>query len=250
MSFPSVDSEVTAEAGFPATHWSVVLAAAHSGSLQAEQALADLCAAYWYPVYAFVRRRGYSAPDAEDLTQEFFARLLKKELLCGLKREGGKFRSYLLTCVKCFLANEWHHEQAQKRGGGRTVISIDDTAETRYQGELIAHATPETLFERQWAMTLLNRVLVGLREEYLAAGKQELFDRLQSWLPGAGSRLSYGEAGAGLQMNEAAVRMAVHRLRRRYGELLRAEIAASVSSPAEINEEIHHLIAAIGQPGA
>ncbi len=224
-----------------------MLVAAEGGSAQAEEALAKLCAAYWYPLYAFLRRRGHPAPDAEDLIQEFFARLLDKQLLCGLKPEGGKFRSYLLTCLNCFLANEWHHHHTLKRGGGKIAVSIDDAAESRYLHELVEHATPESLFEQKWAWTVLGRVLARLREEYARTAKPEIFECLRGWLPGAESGLSYTEAAAALQMNETAVRMAVHRLRRRYGELLRAEIALTVSSPAEIDEEIRCLRAAIGQ---
>ena len=231
---------------FPSTHWSVVLSAAAGGAPHAEDALARLCKAYWYPLYVFLRRRGCSPEESEDLTQEFFSRLVHKEFLAGLTQEGGKFRSFLLTALTRFVANEWSRERAQKRGGGKAVISIDADAETRYGRELADHVTPQTLFERRWALTVLDRVLARLRQEYSAAGKQELFSRLEGCLPGAQSPVAYAEAGAALDIKEATLRMAALRLRRRYGQLLRAEIAATVSSPTEIDEEIRYLIRVVG----
>lgn len=233
---------------FPPTHWSLVLAAAGAGAPQASRALAELCEAYWSPLYCFLRRQGYSPEEAEDLTQEFLSRLVHKEVLAGLTQEGGKFRSFLLTVLKRFLANEWHHQHAQKRGGGQEVISIDARVEAGYQQELIDHATPETVFERQWAFTVLNRVMNQLREEYGRAGKGDLFARLQSCLPGTQSQAVPAPAGRGLKMSDAALRMAAYRLRRRYGQLLRAEIATTVASPAEIDEEIQHLIQVTSRP--
>src|SRR5438034_399184 len=159
---------------FQTTHWTVVLAAGLKDGSESAAALQKLCTAYWYPLYAFIRRRGYSVEEAEDLTQEFFARLLEKELLAGVTREGGRFRSFLLTVLKRFLANQWNREHAQKRHGGKPVLSIDDTAEVRYQRELTEHATPESLFERQWASTVLDQVLVRLRQEHIDAGKNAL----------------------------------------------------------------------------
>jgi RNA polymerase sigma factor (sigma-70 family) len=229
---------------FPATHWSVILQAAQGGSATADASLAKLCEDYWYPIYAFLRHRGHKPEEAEDLTHGFFDRLLHKDVLAGLTAEGGRFRSFLLTALKRFLVNEWHREHAQKRGGTQVTISFDDAVESRYQQELVDHATPEAIFEQQWALTVLDRVFTRLREEYASAGKSELFSHLQGCLPGAGEELSYAEAGAALQMSEAALRMSAHRLRRRYGELLRAEITQTVSNPDEVDEEIHHLIAA------
>jgi RNA polymerase sigma factor (sigma-70 family) len=233
-------------AGFPATHWSLVLRAVGSGSREGEAALAKLCEAYWPPLYAFVRHKGYSSPEAEDLTQEFFARLIRKEVLLDLDREGGKFRSFLLTALKRFLANEWHRENAQKRGGGQCLIQINEAAEALFLGMAVDHETPESLFEQHWALTVLDMVLARLRREYAAAGKEQTFSQLQGCLPGAQEELSYAAAGAALKLSESGVRMAALRLRRRYGELLRAEVAVTVSSPAEIEEELRHLIKVAG----
>ncbi len=233
---------------FQTTHWTVVLTAGLKESAESSSALQKLCSAYWYPLYAFIRRRGYPVEEAEDLTQDFFTRLIEKEILADVTREGGRFRSFLLTLLKRFLANEWNRDHAQKRSGGKPVFSIDDTAEARYESELSERATPETLFERQWAAAVLDQVLVRLREEYAAGGKQALFEQLQNCLPGAQSEIPYAVIAASFGMKESAVRMAAHRLRRRYGELLRAEIAVTVSKPEEINEEIGYLIALIGGP--
>lgn len=248
MSRPDdVSTELHRGGTFPSTHWSLVLVAAQGESRDADQALASLCQAYWHPLYAFARKRGSTPQEAEDLTQEFFLRLVRKDLLHGLTRDGGKFRSFLLTALKRFLVNEWQHNRAQKRGGGKPVVSIDESAELRVRDLLVDHHTPETVFEHQWALTVLERALDQLRDEYTRAGKSEVFARLQHCLPGAQERIAYAEVGAALHLNEAAARMAAHRLRRRYGELLRAEIAATVSSPEEVDEEIRHMIEVTGQ---
>src|SRR5713226_9262163 len=196
---------------FQTTHWTVVLAAGLKDNPESSDALQKLCAAYWCPLYAFIRRRGYTVEEAEDLTQEFFARLLEKDLLADVTREGGRFRSFLLTVLKRFLANEWNREHAQKRSGGKPRLPIDGTAEARYQRELTEHATPETLFERQWAAAVLDQVLVRLREEYTAGGKKALFEQLQNCLPGAQSEIPYAQIAAVSGMKEPAVRMAAHR---------------------------------------
>lgn len=233
---------------FATTHWSVVLAAGHGGSSAASEALEKLCRTYWYPLYAYVRRRGSDVHEAEDLTQEFFARLLDKNSLAGIKREGGKFRSFLLTALKHFLINEWQQRQTAKRGGGKPIISLDELdAEKRYQFEPADSATPELLFERRWAATVLDQVMRRLRERYTADGQAELFEALQSCLTGAKQTLAYAKLAAKLSTTESAVKMAVHRLRKRYGECLRAEIALTVNSPAEVEEEIRCLIAAAGK---
>jgi RNA polymerase sigma factor (sigma-70 family) len=232
--------------GFPPTRWSIVLHAARSGSPEADSALANLCEAYWYPLYAFLRHQGRLPAEAEDLTQEFLTRLVHKHYLEGVTREGGKFRSFLLTALKRFLVNEREREHAQKRGGGQTLSSIDVAAEQRYQKELVDHATPEALFERQWAFTVMDRVLERLENEYTRAGKQALLDRLHGCLPGADGELSYVQAAVALGIKESSVRMAALRLRRRYGQLLREEIAQTVASPKEIEEEIRHLIEVAG----
>ena len=233
---------------FATTHWSVVLAAGQHGSAAAEEALEKLCRTYWYPLYAYIRRRGSNVHEAEDLTQEFFARLLDKNSLADIRREGGKFRSFLLTALKHFLINEWQQRQAAKRGGGKPIISLDELdAEKRYQFEPADIATPELLFERRWAATVLDQVLRRLRARYAADGQTELFEALQPCLTGAEKAPAYSELATRLDTTESAVKMAVHRLRKRYGECLREEIALTVNSPAEIEDEIRCLIAAAGQ---
>jgi RNA polymerase sigma factor (sigma-70 family) len=229
--------------GFPVTQWSMVLAAAHDDGTGGEQALAKLYSAYRYPLYAFARRRGHSSHEAEDLTQEFFARLLQKDMLCSLKRDGGKFRSYLLATFKCFLANEWHKAHAQKRGGKQTVISLDEEqAEDRYRREPSHNVTPEKLFMRSWAFTVIDTAIRQLRVEYTAEGKAAIFEALHDRLIGAEDSEAYAELAARLTMQAGAVRMCVLRLRRRFGELLRAQVAATVDNPAEIEEELRFLI--------
>jgi RNA polymerase sigma-70 factor (ECF subfamily) len=233
-------------AGFHTTHWSMVLAATNGASPRTEEALGEFCSTYWYPLYAFIRRRGYPAEEAEDLTQEFFARLCDKQLLGTLSPAKGKFRSYLLTTLKFFLANEWHRGQAQKRGGGKIILPIDEMTESRYQAELVEKDTPERLFDRQWAWTVLDRVLERIRKEHVAGGKAALFERLRGCLPGADNHHDYATIAAELQMTESSVRMAVYRMRQRYGYLLREEIATTVSTEEEIDEELNHLIEVLG----
>ena len=239
---PSTSSHV---ADFRTTHWNVVLTAAQKGSPSADEALAKLCKVYWYPLYAFIRRLGHTSHEAEDLTQEFFARLLDKNFLAGIKVEGGRFRSYLLTTLKHFLANEWNRAQTQKRGGGKIFFSLDEQdAETRYEFEPTDNVTPESIFERRWALTLLEQVMNRLAEEYMAEGKAKQFERLQIFLSGDKRSIPYVQTAADLGMSEGAVKVAVHRMRKRYGGLLRAEIAQTVASQGEIEEEIRYLIAA------
>lgn len=231
---------------FPPTHWSVILSAAQRGSPEADVALARLCEGYWYPLYAFLRRRGSSPEQAEDLTQGYFDMLMRREVLAGLTMDGGRFRSFLLTTLKRFLANEWHREHAQKRGGGLVLRPLSAEAEDRFRFEPVDHATPETEYERQWAWTVLDRVGARVREEYSAAGKAGRFGRLEPALPGTAGEVDYAAAAAVLQTTEPALRMAAVRLRRRYGEMLRAEIAQTVTNPSEVDEEIRHLINVIG----
>ena len=231
---------------FTTTHWSVVLAARHSDPEQAKAALEQLCKRYWYPLYAFLRRRGHSPPEAEDLTQSFFAHLLSKEALTRVERSKGLFRTFLLTSLVNFLHDERDRQQALKRGGGQRIISWDEmSAEEMYQHEPAGELTPEKLFERRWALTLIEQVLACLRQEYQAAGKEELFKQLEPCLTGGVSSGFYDEAAARLHMNAGAVRVALHRLRRRLGELLQSEIAHTVNRPEEIKEEIRHLFAAL-----
>ena len=228
---------------FEPTQWSIVLAAGKDQP-EARGALEHLCSTYWYPLYAFVRRQRYGPQDAQDLTQEFFARLLEKQWLADVDRSKGRFRSFLLAAMKHFLANEWDHARAQKRGGGRVPISLDAmTAESRYAMEPAALETPERVFERRWALTLLDRVLNHLRDEFAKAGKLAVFDELKSAL--AGDKTPYSEIGARLGMSEGAVKVAVHRLRGRYRDLIRAEVAQTVDSEAEIEDELRSLMSAL-----
>lgn len=232
-------------AGFAPTRWTVVLAAGRQGaSEQAAEALAELCRTYWYPLYAYIRRRGHTTHAAEDLTQEFFARLLAQDFLAGVAREKGKFRSFLLAALKHFLANEWDRAQSQKRGGGRRLIPLDAlSAESRYRQEPADTLTPEKLFERQWAATLLEQTLARLQAEFAAEGKLTQFEALKGYLTTDAPSSSYADVGEKLALSAGAVKVAVHRLRRRYRELLRSEIAQTVADPADVDEEIRHLLA-------
>ncbi|HEV7406383.1 MAG TPA: sigma factor [Chthoniobacteraceae bacterium] len=229
--------------GFATTRWSIVLAAG-ANDTQAGKALGELCRLYWYPLYAFVRRQGQDAHAAQDLTQEFFARLIEKEWLGEVARERGRFRSWLLASMRHFLANEWNKERTQKRGGGALVVSLDETdAEGRYLHEPAAVTDAAQLFDRRWAMTLLDGVLARLQGEMQAAGKAAQFDALKAALLGGAP--DYRALAAGLRMSEGAARVAVHRLRERYRELLRAAVAETVESPAEIEGELQYLFAAL-----
>ena len=234
-------------AGFAATRWTLVLAASRGcATPRAAEAMAELCRVYWYPLYAYVRRRGHDTHEAEDLTQEFFLRLLAKDSLASVDREKGKFRAFLLASLKNFLANQWDRRQAKKRGGGQTVLPLDTLdAESRYRLEPSHNLTPERLFERQWAMTVLDQVLARLQAEFAAGGKQTLFDRLKQFLTAARGSVGYAPIAAELNMSEGAVKVAVHRLRRRYRELLRDEIAQTVANPEEIDEEIRYLLSCL-----
>jgi RNA polymerase sigma-70 factor (ECF subfamily) len=233
-------------AAFTTTHWSVVLEAARGDSSQAAEALAQLCRTYWYPLYAYVRRKGYDPHDAEDLTQEFFLRLLEKKYLTVVDRNKGKFRSFLLKSFNHFLHKEWRDAHTHKRGGRLQFLSLDDAAEQRYLLELTHDMTAERLFDRRWAMTVLDTVMERLREECAASGKAQLFDHLKGALSGDKSQPGYAEVGASLNMTEGAVKTAMHRLRQRYAELLRAEVANTVASQEQVEEELRELIAALG----
>jgi RNA polymerase sigma factor (sigma-70 family) len=231
---------------FMTTHWSVVLAAADASSPDCDRALATLCKTYWYPLYAFVRRQGHAAHEAEDLTQEFFARILEKQYLDGVGPEKGRFRTFLLVCLRRFLANEWDRQRALKRGGGRAPLSIDFAdADARYRLEPAHELTAERLFERRWALTLLEQVLAGLAAEMRRSGKGELFDALKVYLAASTSAPPHADVAGRLNMTEGAVKVAVHRLRGRYRQLLREEIAKTVGDEAEVEEEIGRLFAAL-----
>ena len=215
-------------------------------SPEADRALATLCEMYWYPLYAFVRRQGYSSHDAQDLTQGFFARLLQRDDLKGLDPRKGKFRAFLLASLKHFIANEWDRTQTQKRGGGQTIIHLDaKTAEERYALEPVDEMTPERLYERRWADTILQQVFTRLRLESDAAGKSQRFDELRPFLMDEPSADSYAEAANRLGMTESAVKSAAHRMRQRVGELLREEIGHTVADSREIDGEIRCLLAAL-----
>jgi len=247
MSSSSTAAPPASDAWFVTTHWSVVLSAREKESPQSAAALETLCRTYWYPLYAFSRRQGRAPHDAQDLTQGFFARLLQKDYLQAAAREKGKFRTFLLVAFKRFLANEWDREHAQKRGGFTPVVSIDqELAESRFAAEPAHNVQPDVLFDRQWAMTLLDQTMRQLQEEYVASGRAKLFEYLQSCLAREESALPYAEIAARLNLTEPAVKMSVQRLRARYREILRAEIAHTVSGPEEIEEEIRHLFASFG----
>ncbi len=236
----------TSRGEFAATRWSIVLAAAGRTSRDAQAALAKLCETYWYPLYAYIRRQGGDAHAAQDLTQGFFARVLEKDFLETVDPARGKFRSFLLACLKHFLSNERDRQRAIKRGGGRATISIDGaTAEERYALEPADHLTAERLFERRWAMTLLDQTLATLQAEHEARGKAEMFNRLKVHLLGLPSTAGYAAAAQALNMTEAAIKKTVQRLRQRYKELLREQIAQTVATPAQVDEEIRDLSKAI-----
>jgi RNA polymerase sigma-70 factor (ECF subfamily) len=227
---------------FAPTRWTVVLAAGQGKDAEAQAALAHLCESYWFPLYAFVRRRGHSPEDAQDLTQEFFAQLLAHNWVAGADRQKGRFRTFLLMVLKRFLAKEWDKVKALKRGGQARVVPFRfDTAETRYAQEPADTRTPEQMFEKQWALTLLQNVLQQLRRAYAQDGKGEWFARLEPTLIGSREGQPYAALAAELGMTEGAVKVAAHRLRERYRECLKEEIAQTVASPGEVNEELGHL---------
>ncbi len=235
-----------APGAFSTTHWSVVLKAGHDSSPDAAQALERLCRTYWYPLYVVVRRRGYSPEDAQDLTQEFFARFLEHKYVALADKSRGKFRTFLLRSLEHFLINEWNKATAVKRGGARQVIAWnEEDAENRYLLERADDAAPDKIFEKRWAMSLLNEVMGRLREEYSEPGRRQLFDSLKVSVWGEPTDTSYQEIGAKLGMAEGALKVAAHRLRQRYRELLRTEVARTVSSAAEVDEELRHLAAVL-----
>jgi RNA polymerase sigma-70 factor (ECF subfamily) len=233
-------------AAFVTTHWSVVLAAREGNSAAAQVALAELCETYWYAIYAYVRRRGHMPENAADLTQGFFARFLQKNFLGDLTPGTGRFRSFLLACCQHFLANEWDKVQTLKRGAGKTLLSLDDdSAEDRYKFEPVDHMTPEIMYDRRWACTVLEQVLDQLRDDFAKSERAELFDEIKVFLSPDQAGSSYAEVGLRTGLKESAVKVAVHRMRRRYGELLRAEIAKTVADPHDVQDEVRHLIAVL-----
>jgi len=231
---------------FTTTHWSVVLRAGETNSPGAAQALNQLCRAYWYPLYAFVRRKGHSPHDAQDLTQAFFARLLEKNYVAQADRERGRFRTYLLAALTHFLADEWDKARRLKRGGDRKIISFDAaSAEERYRSEPVDQLDAAKLYERRWVTTLFDQVLARLEEEFCDSGKRELFDCLKSSLLAEDSVSSYAQLGARLGLTESAIKQAVHRMRLRYRELFREEIAQTVAGPGEVEDELKHVFAVL-----
>jgi RNA polymerase sigma factor (sigma-70 family) len=228
---------------FATTHWSVVLEAGDESSPQADAALARLCQTYWLPVYAFVRKRGNSPEQAQDLTQAFFANFLEKQHVTKVNRERGRFRSFLMTSVENFLRNENDRAQAQKRGGGRQLLSLDEQdAEARYLCEPTTETDPAKAFEQRWAATLLNMVLKRLQTEFGTAGRSELFEALQAHLLGDADSTPYPELAERFGITLANVKVTAHRLRQRYRELLREEIAHTVALPSQIDDEIRYLM--------
>jgi RNA polymerase sigma factor (sigma-70 family) len=231
---------------FATTHWSVVLAAGRADSPAAAKALEVLCQTYWYPLYAFVRRQGHGAHDAEDLIQEFFARFLAKEYFGRADPALGRLRNFLLACLKHFLSEQWRQAGRLKRGGGKSLVSWDSlTAEERYRSEPVDPLTPERVFDWRWALTLLEQTLTRLGQEQSAAGKDDVFAHLKEYLWGEASGTGYVEVAARLGLTEGALKVTVHRLRQRYRELLRAEVAQTVATVHEVDEELRYLVSVI-----
>lgn len=232
---------------FGSTRWSLVLAAAGQSSPNSTEALATLCRIYWYPLYAYVRRRVGDIHEAQDLTQSFFVRLLDKEYLALADPARGRFRAFLLASMKNFLVNEWNKAKAQKRSAAAPLVPLDfELGETRYRLEPADRLTPERLYEKQWALALLEHVLDRLHAEFAQAGKERQFEKLKDFIAIQATEITYAEVAPELGMSPGAVKVAVHRLRRRYRDLLREEIAQTVASPAEVDEEIQGLFASLG----
>jgi RNA polymerase sigma factor (sigma-70 family) len=239
-------SEPPRRPAFVTTHWSVVVTAGRSDTPRAQEALEKLCQAYWYPLYAYVRRRGHSVEDAQDSTQEFFSRLLAGNWVGDADRAKGRFRSFLLTALNRFLANEWDHARAKKRGGGEVAVPLDAAlAESRYCADTTSALEPDRLYDRQWAMTLLDRALARLEAEQQRTGKAEEFAVLSPALTAERGDIPYATMAEKLGLSDTATRMAVHRLRKRFREVFREEITQTVAEPGEVEEEIRHLLAAL-----
>lgn len=239
---------------FAGTRWSVVVKARSKDLSMARKALSELCSIYWYPLYAFARRSGCNHHEAEDITQGLFLHLISKDGLSSVDPRKGKFRSFLLIAMKHFMANEWHRSQAQKRGGGKTIVSIDMGAgEGRYESEPVDVVTPESLYDRGWAMTVLQTCVDDMEEEYCAKGKREAFNLLKDRIIGETGSEPYSVLAEKLNMTEGNVKVSIHRLRRRFGEILRDHVAQTVESAADVDEELRYLISCFGgalQPGS
>lgn len=231
---------------FATTHWSVVLQAGQTPSPLSQAALEKLCRAYWFPLYTFIRRQGHAPEEAQDLTQAFFAHLLETESFTRADPHKGRFRSFLLGALKHFLVNEWQRARRLKRGGGCAFLSLDETdAETRLAAEPADDLTPEAVYERRWAEAVLAQVLDRLREEFAASGQGDRFEALKVFLLAGQEPASYADVARQLGLGETAVKSAIYRLRQRYGELIRAEIAHTVASAAEVEDELRHLLAVL-----
>ena len=232
---------------FVTTHWSLVLRAGQGDEVSAHEALGELCQNYWSPLYSFIRWQGHAPHAAEDLTQAFFARLLEKNYVADARQERGKFRTFLLMALKRFLANEWVREHAQKRGGFHQTVEIDQAlGEANLAAELKQELSPEVRFERQWATTLLDRTMARLHEEYVDTGRAKLFEHLSACLAREESAGTYADIARELNLSEGSVKQAGYRLRARYREILRGEIAKTVSSPQEIDDELRCLFTCFG----
>ena len=243
----SRDHHTPALGNFKTTHWSLVLTAAHRDAPERTAALNALCQTYWYPLYAFVRRRGYDIHEAQDLTQSFFAHLVKAEILQSVAQQKGKFRSFLLASLKNLLANEWNRAHTIKRGGEFSIISWNtESGEDRYCREPSHDATPEKLFERSWALTLIQTVFEKLKKEYLDIGKGQLFEAIQASLSEGEGAETYGGIAAKLNLTEGAVKMSVLRMRRRFGYLLRVELAQTLADAGEVEAELRYLVSCLG----
>jgi RNA polymerase sigma factor (sigma-70 family) len=231
---------------FPTTRWTLVVAAGDPQRKEARSALVDLCENYWYPLYAYLRRRGYSAEEAQDLTQEFFVRVLEGRYLDRADPGKGRFRSFILTSLKFFVADEGDRQRARKRGGGAVLPLEFSSGEDRYQREPAHDETPERIFERRWALSLLDRVVERLRNEFVQHGRPEHFERLKGFLLGQ-SDAPYAALARGMNTSEGALKVAIHRLRKRYRELFRQEIAETVADPAEVESELRFLAAVLSK---
>jgi RNA polymerase sigma-70 factor (ECF subfamily) len=235
---------------FHTTNWSVILEATAGEASEARAALATLCETYWPPVYAFIRYKGHSPADAEDLTQAYFARFLEKRYLEDFRPEAGRFRTFLRASVGHFLANEWDRERTLKRGGGQPTLSLDTTqAEEHLTRELVDPLTPETLFERQWASAMLRRCLARLRDEHDEPASRGRFDKLKPHLIADGSSSGYEELARELGTSETAVRVAVHRLRKRFCAVMREEVARTVTDASDVDAEIRWLLTTVRGEG-
>lgn len=233
---------------FPQTRWSVVLDARRTTSVESQAALETICRSYWYPLYAHVRRSGQSPHDAQDLTQEFFRHLLEKRWLDSADREKGKLRTFLIVALKNFMAKEWRRASAQKRGGGEIHVPMDTTfAESRYAADTSANLRPDDVFDQQWALTLIDLTIERLRNEFAAAGKPQDFEALKNCLMATRGAIDYSAVSESLGMSEGATRVAVHRIRKRFREIYREEIAQTLSNGDELDTELRHLSEALSR---